>query len=267
MQHRAVLRSVLFSIILASFALLFTGCGSGSCRQAHMEMAVLWQQQAAEAKALFYQGYNVARSALDRGLAGLKAGEKAAVVLDLDETVLDNSPYQVARLKAGKSFDLTSWNDWCNLGQAPLLPGAREFLQYADSKGVAIFYISNRYKQTAAGTLANLKKKGIPQALPGRLLLRDRTSSKKARRAQVSREYRILLLCGDNLGDFSELFDSKRPAPRLKALEKMKNRLGSEFIVFPNPMYGSWEGAVYRGKWGASAQAKRQMRLDAMKGF
>lgn len=257
--------TVLMLLAVISMAAL-TGCGN-NCRQAHMEMALLWQQQAAETKALFYQGYNVARRALDRRLKTLAKGKKGAVVLDLDETVLDNTPYQVVRLKAGKGFDLASWNAWCDKGIAKALPGAKAFLDYAHSKGVAIFYVSNRKQKTKPGTMKNLKQLGLPQAVTGHVLLRTGSSSKKSRRAVVSEDYQIMVLCGDNLGDFDELFESKQPDKRAQAVHRHSKQFGDKFIMFPNPMYGAWEGAVYRGKWGASPSEKRKMRFSQMKGY
>lgn len=57
-------------------------------------MAVSWYQNSAEAKALYLQGYNTAKYQLDEHIKKDKGKKKLAIALDLDETVLDNSPYQ-----------------------------------------------------------------------------------------------------------------------------------------------------------------------------
>ncbi|WP_084361083.1 5'-nucleotidase, lipoprotein e(P4) family [Neobacillus fumarioli] len=210
-------------------------------------MSVLWFQTAGEAKALYYQGYNIGKIRLDEALRknANKRGFKPAIVLDIDETVLDNSPYHAWRVLTGKG-DPIDWGDWFNRAEAKPLPGALEFLKYADKKGVEIFYISNRRETYKEVTIKNLQKIGAPNADAKHvLLLANRETGKESRRAHVAKNYHIILLFGDNLGDFSG-FDELSASERALGVDRHKADFGKKLIVFPNPMYGDWEAAIYR---------------------
>jgi len=208
-------------------------------------MSVLWFQSAGEAKALYYQGYNIGRLRLDEALSGKQNDKhfKPAVVLDIDETILDNSPKYASSVLTGKKV---SWNQWINNAVAKPLPGAIEFLKYADSKGVAIYYISNRGEAYKEPTIKNLHNVGAPQANAEHVLLKQPgENGKETRRKQVTQTHEIVLLFGDNLGDFRG-FDGLTTMKRNQAVEQHRAEFGKKLIVFPNPMYGDWEGAIYQ---------------------
>ncbi len=210
-------------------------------------MSTLWFQQAGEAKALYYQGYNIGKMRLDELLNNKQYNQalKPAIVLDLDETVIDNSPYQASLVLNGKGNPL-DWSEWIERAEAKLLPGAIDFLRYADSRNVEIFYISNRNETHKAATIKNLQKLGIPQADKAHVLLKqEKEHGKEARRQAVAKAHDILLLFGDNLGDFHG-FDGVDAAGRRTAVDKHRNEFGKKLIVFPNPMYGDWEEALYQ---------------------
>jgi 5'-nucleotidase (lipoprotein e(P4) family) len=229
-------------------------------------MSVLWFQKAGEAKALYYQGYNIGKMRLNEFLNNKtkKKGLKPAVVLDIDETILDNSPYQAWNVINEK--DLT-WNGWIKRAQGKLLPGALDFLKFADSKGVAIFYISNRKEAQKEATIKNLQNVGAPQADANHvLLLQPNEKGKEARRQQVAKTHEIVLLFGDNLGDFSG-FDELSVTERLKAVDRHKDEFGRKLIVFPNPMYGDWEGAIYNYNFRKSDEDKAKLRKGSMVPF
>jgi 5'-nucleotidase (lipoprotein e(P4) family) len=231
-------------------------------------MSVLWFQKAGEAKALYYQGYNIGKMRLDQLLAKKpkKKGLKPAVVLDIDETILDNSPYQAWNVVTGKAYPL-SWNEWIASAGGKALPGAVEFLKYADSKGVAIFYISNRKEAQKDATIKNLQSVGAPQADAAHvLLLQPNEKGKEMRRQQVSKTHDILLLFGDNLGDFSG-FDNLSIPDRLRAVDNRKEEFGRKLIVFPNPMYGDWEGAVYNYDYSKSDMEKASLRKEQLQPY
>ena len=97
-------------------------------------------------------------------------------------------------------------------------------------------------------TAANLKKLGFPDVSDETLLVRTDAASfsKEPRRRAVSARHRVVLLMGDNLNDFAEVFDGSRTvADRVAAVERNKERFGTRFIILPNVMYGDWESAVY----------------------
>jgi 5'-nucleotidase (lipoprotein e(P4) family) len=225
-------------------------------------LAVNWVQTSAEFRALFHQSYNLARMSLDAFLASYSGSKPVAISVDIDETVTDNSVYQAWLIGNDFGYSSKTWGPWIASGQAKAMPGAVEFLNYAKDKGVEIFYISNIKMAFYEGAEKKLKDLGIPFADKKHLLLRTDTSDKQPRRDTVAKDYEIALLLGDNLNDFLSVFRKKSIDVRSAEVDKIKDEWGKKFIVFPNPMYGDWEGAVYKGNWGASPAEKDQMRKD-----
>ena len=210
-------------------------------------MSVLWYQKAAETKALYLQGYNVATDRL-KEILKTPSDKPYSIVLDLDETVLDNSPYQVQNVKDGTAFNPKDWDVWVKKAAAKAVPGAKDFLQFANQNGVQIYYISDRTTSQVDDTIKNLEKEGIPvQGRDHLMFLEEGVKSKEGRRQAVQEKTNLVLLFGDNLVDFAE-FSKTSEADRDKKLEELQKEFGEKFIIFPNPMYGSWESAVYQGK-------------------
>lgn len=207
----------------------------------------LFQQQAAEYRALCLQAFSIARLRLDEALAASHS-KPLAIVTDIDETLLDNSRYAVRQSLVGKDYEKTSWEAWTAEGNADTLSGAVAFLTYAKSKGVSTFYITNRAIAEQKGTLDNLIRFGFPDADASHLMLRDASSSKETRRQNVTKTHDIVLLMGDNLADFSPLFDKKTPDERENAVTALSAQFGKSFIVLPNPAYGDWETSLYQYK-------------------
>jgi len=211
--------------------------------------AVLWQQASGEYRALAYQAFALAKVVLDRDLRiNRRAKLRRAVVVDVDETILDNSAHEAWLIKNHRSYNSQDWTEWCNRAAAGAVPGAVEFLRYANSRGVRVFYITNRKEIEKDGTARNLKQLGFPEVTDETLLVRtDKdSSSKEPRRLAVGGKYHIVLLMGDDLNDFAEVFEqSKTVANRIGAVERNRAQFGAHFIVLPNPMYGHWEDAIY----------------------
>lgn len=216
--------------------------------------AVLYMQKAGEYRALTYQAFNLARWQLDadfdkRNLKALPKAERKrarAVVVDIDETVLDNSPQQAYLIKNRLPFDLKTWYAWGEKRTAKAIPGAVDFLNYAAKKGVKVFYVSNRDEVQKQATIDNLKAAGFPDATADTVMLRQKDSSKEARRQSiVAQNYRIVILMGDNLDDLSNVFERKSVADRFNEVDKARPDFGGKFIVLPNAMYGTWENAIY----------------------
>ena len=225
-------------------------------------MAVEWMQNSGEFEALSYQAFNLAKMSLDDYLVHHKGAKKVAVVVDADETVLNNSAYEAWLV--GKDFGYSSktWAKWMDAAEAKAMPGALEFLNYAKSKGVEVFYITNRKIVGLEGTKKNMKALGFPFVDDAHLMLRDSTSDKEPRRQKVLEHYDIALFMGDNLNDFASDFKTKTLKETYAAVEKNKGLFGTKYIMLPNPTYGDWEGKLYNGNWGASAAEKDQMRKD-----
>lgn len=208
--------------------------------------ASLYQQRAAEYKALCFQAYNIARLRIDEAVKH-KSAKPLAVVTDLDETLLDNSPEDARAAINNQEFDAKAWKRWTAQGIADTVPGGPSFFKYAASKGVKVFYITNRDEDERAGTLKNLQLYHLPFADDAHLILKTTTSSKEARRQEVLKKYNIVLLCGDNLPDFDALYDNHPSEENREATtQKLKKQFGSKYIVLPNPSYGDFENALFK---------------------
>jgi 5'-nucleotidase (lipoprotein e(P4) family) len=233
----------------------------------YMAGAVLWTQLSGEKRALSYQAFALARMMLDRDLrANRNRRLRRAVIVDVDETILDNSRYQTMLLKTRTNYSSKTWTEWCNRAEATALPGAAEFLRYANSRGVRVFYITNRKQIEKEGTARNLKQAGFPNVTDETLLVRTDSSIKEARRAAIAAKFRVVLLMGDNLNDFAEVFEnSKTVESRVAATEQFKNLFGARFIVLPNPMYGNWEDAIYGDPSKLNEEQKAAKRKAALK--
>lgn len=230
---------------------------------------ILFMQKAAEYRALCYQAFNWAKISLDADEKNRKKLPKAdrkkprAVVVDIDETVLDNSPAQAYAVKNRTPFNLKDWYAWGEMRKAKAIPGAVEFANYATSKGVKMFYVSNRDAAQKQATIDNLKSAGFQDVSAENVILRDQESTKEPRRQAISAKYRIAVLMGDNLNDLSNVFEKKSVADRFAEVDKAKMEFGSRFIVLPNAMYGDWESAIYEYQRLTEAQ-KAEKRAGAL---
>jgi len=250
-----------------------------------MLLATLWTQRSVEYRGNALTVFALAKIRLDQALAdknwtaapGEQKGEyqnlPPAVVLDVDETLLDNSLYQVWMLKNNQTFSTKTWNQFCAAQVSLAIPGAVEFTKYADAKGVKVFYLSNRDVTTEKATRENMERLGFPMGgnvdtvLPTRKQP-DWGSAKGTRRAYVAKTYRVLLNIGDNFGDFVDEYRGSE-AERLKIMEDNKARWGREWIMIANPSYGSFESAPYGHDFKLSDAEKRKLKrgvLDAWPG-
>ena len=237
------------------------GCNPGHA----LVNATLWVQSSAEYRAGALQAYGAARRALDAALADpswVGATEESAsdpsqppaVILDLDETAIDNTAYEARMITRDIVYDAPSWNAWVAEAAAKAVPGAGEFLAYAKSRGVTPFYVTNREAPEEPGTRRNLETLGFPlgndTARPTLLLrgLRPEwaSSDKSPRRAWVASSHRVLLLLGDDLNDFANTRDLS-VADRAALVDRAASWWGARSIIVPNPMYGSFERAVTSG--------------------
>ncbi|WP_374120482.1 5'-nucleotidase, lipoprotein e(P4) family [Neobacillus sp. PS3-40] len=229
-------------------------------------MSVLWFQKAGESKALYYQGYNIGKMRLDDILSKniKKKGFKPAVILDIDETIVDSSPLYAWNIHTGKA---SPWEKWIEKAKAKALPGAVEFLKYADSKGVEIYYISNRKEAQKEETIRNLKQIGAPQVDAEHVLLQQPGErGKETRRQSVATTHKIVLLFGDNLGDFNG-FDDLSVSGRILEVDRRRDEFGKKLIIFPNPMYGNWEEAIYNYSSSKSDAEKEKLRKESLEKF
>lgn len=247
--------------------------------------AVAWTQTAIEHDLIYVQTYRDAQSHLlaalhdphwdalpkeDRAVPA--AGLPPAVVLDIDETVLDNSPYQARLVKSGGQYDEASWAAWCKEERARAMPGALAFTRFAASHGIAVIYLSNRAKDLDTVTVANLRKLGFPVSGPEAFLglgtvlpgCEQVGTEKGCRRQLVSQKYRVLMQFGDQLGDFVDVV-ANTEAGRKQAIAGYMDWIGTRWFVLPNPTYGSWEPALFNNDWSAPPAEQRHQKLDALR--
>ena len=230
-------------------------------------MAVTWYQTSAEAKALYTQGYNAAKKSLEEKIKNKAKGEKLAVVLDLDETVLDNSPIQAYYAINGKSYP-EGWHEWVMYAKAEVVYGAKEFLDFAHKNGVGIYYVTDRNAETEfEATKKNLLEKGLPLQSDANLMLRAKgEKGKDERRKKIEETHKIVMLVGDNLHDFATPEDGSLKG-RDKFVKDHAKDWGDKYIMLPNPMYGSWEGTLYNNNFKKSDEEKDKLRKSALKVF
>ena len=224
-----------FGLLVVALAV---GCSSAPPTNDPLVNCTLWVQDSAEYRALAHQAYNTARVQLELALedktwsaASEQAGEfgdlAPAIVLDVDETVLDNSYYEARLAKAGQEYESESWKGWCNEARATAVPGALALCQLAHEKGVAVFYVTNR-------------------------------------RAELCKDYRILLLIGDSATDFSGAFVKQPNSRRNDLAHEQREWWGTRWIVLPNPMYGDWELNANGGA--PDLEARTAARRAALRG-
>jgi acid phosphatase len=242
--------------------------------------AVLWMQRSVEYKAHALTAFALARVRLEQALTdpawtaapkeqtGAYQSLPPAVILDVDETILDNSGYQAWMVLRDTSFDPKTWTAYVNTVTSLPIPGALEFARYADARGVKVFYISNRTAEEEEATRKNLERFGFPMggSVDTMLMARkqpDWGSAKGTRRAHVARSYRVLLNVGDNFADFVDEFRGT-DAERLKVLEEHKDRWGREWIMLANPAYGSFESTPFGHDFKLSAAEKRKAKRSAL---
>jgi len=270
---------------LAIVSLTLPGPALAQAPQNDLLNATLWMQRAVEYKANSLTAFALAKIRLEQALAdenwtGAPAEQTGnyqklppALILDLDETLVDNSRFQAWMTLNGTVFTPQVWTKFVNAQVSEAIPGALDFLKFADSKGVKLFYITNRTAEEEEGTRKNLERLGFPMGgnVDTFLMTRkkpDWNSVKGTRRAFVAKDYRVLLMLGDNLGDFVDSYRGSE-AERLKVFEENRERWGREWIMLANPAYGSFESAPFGHDYKKSADEQRQAKravLDAWSG-
>jgi len=265
-------------MLTVSLMMLLNGCNNQQARgDAHETLnAVLWTQTSTEYAATTMQAYQLATSNLDQALVesqwtaaleqqGDYADLPPAIILDLDQTVLDTSRYNARIILRHGSHAREHFADWCRQSTAPAIPGVKRFVDHAIKQGVAVIYVSARRKALRDCTSRNLQTLGLPLPTQERLLLNDGTpaTSKTRQRASIASQYRILLLVGDNMDDF--MSDSNTDSDTRRALvNEHAGRWGREWIILPNPMYGNWEASLYEYDYNLPRDKRLQRLLQQL---
>lgn len=225
-------------------------------------MALLWMQTSAEYRELCYQAYNMAKMQVDEAIKNAKQEDKPlAIVVDCDETILDNSAYDAGHTGYNDAYANDTWSKWVEAAKAGAMPGATEFLQSVAGKGVDVFYVTNRDEKTGLdGTMKNLKNLGFPNVDKKHVLLQNGTGNKQPRFNAVAKNYNVAVYMGDDANDLPIGTYGQSLQQRNNTVDKNSNKFGTKFIVLPNPAYGDWESALAAHYWSLSAQQKAEVR-------
>ena len=225
-------------------------------------MGLLWMRTSAEYRALAYQGYNVAMNAVKMAVTDPSHQRKPlAIVLDADETVVDNTKLMGESIANGNGrFDAPWWRQAVHQGKSQAMPGAVEFLNEVHKQGVEIFYVSNRYAPVNLDvTIQNFKELGFPSVDKDHVLLFEKDSDKQPRFDMIAKKYYVVVYMGDNAGDFPIGTKGKTLAERNGIIDAHKEDFGTTFVVFPNPAYGSWVSALAKGYQNLSPEEQKQV--------
>ncbi|MEO6155870.1 MAG: 5'-nucleotidase, lipoprotein e(P4) family, partial [Thermomonas sp.] len=244
----------------------------------------LWVQRAAEYRAVTRTVFRAAADKLDTALkekhwdalvpderGNATTGLPPAVVMDVDETVLDNSPYQARLVRDGKAYDEVTWAQWVAEKKAKAVPGAVDFAKAANAKGVTILYLSNRAQHLKDATIANLKAVGMPVKDDSVFLglgtfvkeCEQNGSEKNCRRKLTGQEYRVLMQFGDQLGDFVQIV-ANTPEGRDALFDEYRDWFGERWWMVPGPTYGSWEPAMFNNAWDQPESTRRAAKREAL---
>lgn len=235
------------SIVLAYSALL-SGCANDQ-RAARFQLeqqnvsALNWMQHSGEYDALAYQAFNGARKAFDT--AKVRKGYRKAVIVDLDETMIDNSAYAGWRIQHNLPYAEKTWGRWMAAEQAQPIPGAADFARHVNSHGGTMFYVTNRDVKSFEHTTANIRNLGFPGVSEKTLLLNNGQSNKQARFDKIKAAgFDVVIYVGDNLNDFGSATYHKNNQQRRAFVRANQAAFGTKFFMLPNPSYGDWVSAM-----------------------
>lgn len=289
-EHTAVIREdqIMFVhrlLVVSAIVVVLSTCAEvgQDLPQSDLLLANLWLQRSVESKANALTVYALAQTRLDEALAdknwtAAPSEQKSnyqnlppAVILDLDETVLDNTSYEVWMMKNNQTFSIKTWTEFCAARISGAVPGALEFTKNAASKGIKIFYLAGRSAETKTDTRANMEALGFPLGgnVDTLLMLNEKPGwgdAKSTRRAFVTKDYRVLLNVGDQFGDFDDRFKGSI-ADRLKAFEEDESHWGHEWLMLANPTYGSFVSAPFDHNFSKSPAEQRKAQWDVLVGW
>lgn len=229
---------------LVPMALVLVACASAPERAPRSLPDSLAWSRSAEHTALCLQVFNLALEKL-QALPDDGGELPRAIVMDLDETVLDNFGFQLELARDGASYDSERWEAWVQRDEAVLLPGAARFIDGVRALGIEVVLLSNRSDASRSATLATLRRLALaPADGEPPLYLKRETGNKEPRRQLVEARYRVLAYFGDNLADFDAGFEAEARGDRATARARAcaaRERWGGLWFVLPNPMYGAWK--------------------------
>jgi acid phosphatase len=257
-------------------AFLFFSCGPEEKVKYNYQLnSVLWMQASVEYEAVTYQIFKIAEYRLDEALADTnwvavfpkKTGmgkKKPAIIVDIDETILNNSPYRAGLLQTNLKKSEQTYLSWVNQVRARAIKGSIRFLRLARDKGVTIFYVTNRHELVKETTRLNLRNLGFPLEIDFETILtpKEKDFNKNLRRRLIAKHYRVIMIFGDDLIDFSDIFDGRYVEDRRTLVKDNRALFGKKWFILPNPIYGSWDNALYFYDENISEIEKHERRIE-----
>ena len=229
--------------------------------------AMAYKQTAAEFYALCHQAYNLARMRIDHVLADRHAADRPlAVITDMDNTILHALSYWGYIINEGRDFfDDAIWDEWLQNNLITAVPGAIDFFNYCESKGVEVFYVTNRNQgeRTFEYALAHLRHLEFPYANDENLFVFRETSDKSHARRKIEETHDVALMLGDNLNDYRRDYYVKSVDERMALMERDRDDWGRKFILIPNPTDGHWVRAIFGDSEPAPTDENRRILKDA----
>ena len=262
---KVLVKTLAISLALAAAMPALGQSATGNDRdiENNLMMAMAWKQTAAEFRALYYQGFNIARMRVEIALAQKEDDSlPLAIISDVDETLLLANDYWGYLITQGKDFfDDASWDRWIEENRAVASPGALEFLNFCMSNSVEIFYVTNRDQggNTLELAIENLNAVGFPLVDTAHMRVLRESSNKELVQQQITEDYKVVALLGDNLNDFARRYYSTDMDQRMSLMEQDKDRYGSDYILFPNPTDGHWIRAIFGESEPAATEENRDI--------
>jgi acid phosphatase len=251
-------------------ALVLTGCATPPAEPETTDLGALWAENAAEYQAVSAQVYALALRDLPRllndpnwtALPGAQdiAGKPPAIILDVDETVVSNAGYQ--KTLAYAPYTRLRHFEWMRDNAAVPVRGAAELIEAARAAGVEVFFVTNRACERFEGvegdcpaeqvTIDDLRESGVEADAEHVLMAWEQPAWNKEklnRREYLAQTHRIIMLFGDDYGDFVHCTRAKALPPctedasrasRHAALDTYADYWGNGWYILPNPMHGSW---------------------------
>lgn len=230
--------------------------------------AVAWKQTAAEYRALYHQGFNVARMHVEAALAKRKDGDKPlAVLTDMDDTILLPLEYW-GHLVAHNIdyFDDAVWDRWIPTNGVVAAPGAKDFLDFCARNGVEVYYVTSREQgeKTYDYAMGHLKHLNYPFADDDHLTVLRDTSNKEKKQNEIMETFDVVAFLGDNLNDFRRKYYLKGDVDgRIAQMEADRDLFGTKYILFPNPTDGHWLAAIFGESEPPATDANRLKMKDS----
>lgn len=240
---------IVLNFIIVALSLFILNCNRNETQAENSKITndIKWVRSSVEYQAICIQTYRWAWIAVKEKSKQLDV--PWAVVLDVDETVLDNSPYEAMAAEKGLQYPAL-WSEWVLSAEAEAVPGAKAFLDSISTLGerAHVVFITNRDTAFERATIENLKKLNMWAEDYLMLCQRDKSDTKLIRRREVQTgtgrcegmgERKIIALIGDQLGDVVD-FAGGTSVEELRDMFRESPLWGSSSFVLPNPMYGSW---------------------------